>query len=113
MIPTCRFPRALSRSPVLLLPPRVGVDVEDVAGLGEAVNEGGDAGGAGEDRAPLLEPEVGGDDGGALLMAATDDVEQVAAAGIGGQVAQFIKLCGAPHNEKDLIRRARAVVPSR
>jgi hypothetical protein len=56
------------------LAPRVGVDGETMAVLVEAVDEGDDAGGAGEDGAPLLEGEVGGDDRGALLVAAADDV---------------------------------------
>jgi hypothetical protein len=47
--------------------PGVGVDGEAVAVLVEAVDEGDDAGGAGEDGAPLLVGEVGGDDRGALL----------------------------------------------
>ena len=58
MIVTLCFPRVYRRSLVLLLAPRVGVDVEDVTGLGEAVDECGNAGGAGEDGAPLLEAEV-------------------------------------------------------
>jgi len=58
----------------LLLAPGVGVDVEDVAVLNEAVDESSDAGGAGKDRAPALEGELGADDGGALEVAAADDV---------------------------------------
>src|ERR1700694_1442349 len=62
----------------LLVAPGVGVDVDDMAVLGEAVDEGCDAGSTGEDGAPLLVGEVGADDGGALLVAATDEVvEQV------------------------------------
>jgi len=38
--------------------PGVGVDVDAVAVLGEAVDEGADAGGARKDGAPLLEGEV-------------------------------------------------------
>ena len=39
----------------VLLPPGVGVDVDDVAVLGEAVDERDDASSAGEHCAPLLE----------------------------------------------------------
>ena len=57
--------------------------------LDEAVDEGDDAGGAWEDGVPLLEYEVGGDDGSALLVAATDDVvEQVGGARVAGQISQ-------------------------
>src|SRR5207249_2353785 len=74
---------------LLLLPPRVGVDVDGVAGLSEAVDQRGDASGAREDRAPVLEGQVGGDDGWALLMAAADDVvEHVATARVGRHIPQ-------------------------
>ena len=52
----------------LLVAPGLGVDVDDVAVLGEAVDEGDDAGGTREDGVPLLVGEVGGDEGGALLV---------------------------------------------
>jgi len=39
----------------VLLAPGVGVDVDDVAVLGEAVDEGDDTGGAREDRSRVLE----------------------------------------------------------
>jgi hypothetical protein len=45
----------------VLVAPGFGVDVDLVAVLGEAVDESADAGGAGEDGAPLLEGEVGGE----------------------------------------------------
>ncbi len=56
-----------------------------VAVLSKAVDEGDDAGGAGECRAPLLEGEVGGDYRRTLLVASTDDVvEDVGGARIAG-----------------------------
>ena len=74
-------------SSLIPLAPGVGIDVDGVAGLGEAIDERGDAGGTREDGAPLLEREVGGDDGGPELMATADDVvEDVAAASIRRQV---------------------------
>jgi len=54
--------------------PGVGVDVDAVAVLGEAVDEGADTSGAGEDGSPLLESQVGRDDDAALLVPAADDV---------------------------------------
>ena len=74
-------------SSLIPLAPGVGIDVDGVAGLGEPIDECGDAGRTGEDGTSLLEREVGGDDGGAHLMATADDVvEDVAAASVGGQV---------------------------
>jgi hypothetical protein len=76
----------------VLLAPGLGLDIDDVTVLGEAVDEGRDAGGAGEDGGPLLEGEVGGDDGGALLVAAGDDgVEAVGGAAVGGEVAELVE----------------------
>jgi hypothetical protein len=72
--------------------PGVGVDVDLVAVLSKAVDEGDDAGGAGEDGAPLLEGQVGGDDRGSMFVAAADDVEEdVGRAAVAGQVAEFVK----------------------
>ena len=58
----------------LLLPPGIGLDIEHVAVLDEAVHEGRDACGTGKHRPPLLERQVGGDDRRALLMALAGDV---------------------------------------
>ena len=70
-----------------------------MAVLAEAVDEGDDAGGAGERGAPLLEAEVGRDDRRALLVAPADNVvEDVGGAGVTRQVAEFVELCAAPHN---------------
>jgi hypothetical protein len=60
----------------MLLPPGVGVDVDGVAVLCEAVDEGHDTRGAGEDSAPLLEGQICGDDSRALLVTPADDVVQ-------------------------------------
>ena len=46
------------------LAPGIGVDVDDVAVLGDAIDEGHDAGRARKDCAPLLVGQVGRDDGG-------------------------------------------------
>ena len=69
-----------------------------MAVLGEAIDEGDDAGGPGEDGAPLLEGEVRRDDRRDALVAATDDVvEDVGGAAVARQIAQLVDLCGAAH----------------
>ena len=76
----------------MLLAPGVGVDIDGVAVLSEAVDEGDDAGGAGEDGAPLLEGEIRGDDRRAVLMAAADDViEEVGGAVIAWEIAKLVE----------------------
>lgn len=60
--------------------------------LGEAVDERDDAGGSGEDGAPLLEGKVGGDHRRAALVPAADDVVQdVGGARVAWQVAELIQ----------------------
>jgi hypothetical protein len=72
--------------------PGVGVDVDLVAVLGEAIDEGDDTGGTREDGPPLFEGQVGGDDRGAVLVAAADDVEEdVGGAAVAGQVAELVE----------------------
>jgi hypothetical protein len=76
----------------MAIAPGVRIDVDLVAVLGEAVDEGDDAGGAWEDSAPLLKGQVGGDDGRAVLVAAADDVEEdVGGAAVAGQIAQLVE----------------------
>jgi hypothetical protein len=61
------------------LSPGVAVDIEDVAMLCEAVDQGYDASGSGEDGAPFLEGEIGGDDRAGAFVPSTDDaVEEIA-----------------------------------
>ena len=53
---------------------------------------------AGKHGDPLGEGEIGGDDGGATLVAVGDQIEeQLAADAVEGYEAQLIELCGAPH----------------
>lgn len=76
------------------LPVGLGVDVEDVAVLGEAVDERAEAGGVVEDGPPLLVSEVGRDHDGALLVSAADDVEEeVGRSGVAGDVSELVQLC--------------------
>ena len=56
--------------------PGVGVEVDGVAVLGEAVDQGADARGVVERRGPRLVSEVGCDHDGASLVSAADDVEE-------------------------------------
>jgi hypothetical protein len=65
----------------------------------EAVSDGQSGGGVMEELAPFFEDQVGGDDGGASLVAPIEDlVQQICAAGIESEVTKFIDLCGAAHN---------------
>ena len=61
----------------------------------QAVEHGGGEGGVVvEDLRPLAVHAVGGDDGGAVLVALAEDLEQQVGAGlVDGQVAQFVELC--------------------
>jgi hypothetical protein len=65
---------------------------EDVAMVGEAVQQGGGHLGVAEDLHPFAEVEVGGDDERGLLVELADQVEQQRAAGVGErQVAQLVE----------------------
>ena len=46
---------------IMYIAPGVGVDIDAMTVLGEAIDEGDDAGGAWEDGSPLFESQVGGD----------------------------------------------------
>ena len=82
----------------MLVAPGVSEDLDAVAALSEAVNEGDDAGSAGEDGAPLLESQVGSDDRrGAFVTAADEVIEDLGSTAITGQVAELVELCAAPH----------------
>jgi hypothetical protein len=72
--------------------PGVRVDVERVAVLSEAVDEGADARGVVKDRAPEFVGKVGGDHNRALLVTTTDDVkEQVGGARIAGHISELVE----------------------
>ena len=79
--------------------------------MDEPVGDGGSGGGVVEELSPVLEGEIGGDDGGGALIAVVEDlVEEVGAAGIEGEVAQFVdeeQLGGGPGGET-LLRVLRA-----
>ena len=52
------------------------LDEEDLDVVGEAVDECDGTGGIGKDGVPVLEGEVGGDQQGAVLVAAADELEE-------------------------------------
>src|SRR5512145_2494727 len=84
----CRLTESVGFS----LSPGVAVDVEGVAILGEAIDEGGDARGSGEDGAPGLEREIGRDDGGSFLVPAADDVEEeVCGSRVTREISDFVQ----------------------
>ena len=74
------------------------VDRQDGAVVEEPVEDRGRDGLVVEDLAPAGDAAVGGEDR-AVLVAAGDDLEEVAG-GLGGerQVAQLVALCGYPHS---------------
>ena len=61
----------------------------------DAVEDGGgESGVVGEGCGPFLVGAVGGDDGGAALVAGAEDLEeQLGADAVDGQVAEFVDLC--------------------
>src|ERR1019366_3085899 len=76
----------------LLVAPGLGVDVDDVAVLSEAIDESTEAGSVVEHGAPLLESEIGRDDDGADFVATADDMkEQVRGAAVAGDVPELVE----------------------
>ena len=64
---------------------------QDLDVVGQAVDQCDGARGVWEDGVPALERQVGGDEQGAVLVAAADELEeQVGGAGVGGEVAYLI-----------------------
>ena len=59
--------------------------------VGQAVDQGDGARGVGKDGVPVLEQQVGGDEQGAVFVAAADELEEeVGGSGVVGQVAQLV-----------------------
>ena len=70
---------------------------EDLDVVGEAVDERDGAGGVGEDGVPLLEGQVGGEEQGAVLVTAADELEEeVGGARVVGEVSDLVddEQCG-------------------
>lgn len=67
------------------------LDGDDFGLVQEAIDEGDDAGGVGEDLVPLGEGAVGGDDGAPELVAAVGEFEQQIGVAVGvGEVAELV-----------------------
>src|SRR5487761_1577441 len=67
------------------------LDQGDVGVVGEAVEEGGDTGGIGEDGVPVFESFVGGQQDGISFVAVVDNFkEQVGGMGVVSQVPTFV-----------------------
>jgi IstB-like ATP binding protein len=72
---------------------------EDGGVVQEPVEDGGRDGGVLEDVAPVGDPAVGGQDDAAVLVAAADDLEQMAGGFAGHrEVAQLVNLCRYRHS---------------
>lgn len=66
--------------------------LDDVAMMGEAVEQRGGHLGVTEDRGPLAEGEIGGNDDRGALIESADEVEEQLAAGLGeGQITELIE----------------------
>ena len=67
------------------------LDDEDLDVVGQAVDERHRAGGVGEDGVPVLEGQVGGDEQGAVLVAAADELEEeVGGPCVVGEISQLV-----------------------
>jgi len=76
----------------VLHPPAVVAGLDDVAVVGETIEQGRGHLGVAEHRRSLGELQVGGDDDRGVLVEAADQVEQQLAAGLGErQVAQLVE----------------------
>jgi transposase len=72
--------------------PALVAGLDDVAVMGEPVEESGGHLGIAEDRWPFAEGEVGGDDDGCAFIKLADQMEQELPAGLGeGQITKFIE----------------------
>ena len=67
------------------------LDDEDLDMVGQAVDEGDGAGGVGEDGVPAFEGQIGGDEQGAVLVAAADELEEeVGGPCVVGEISHFV-----------------------
>lgn len=80
-------------------PVAVGAGLEDVGVEGDAVDDGGDEPGVGDDGAPFAEGQVAGQGDAGFLFAFGEDLEQqLGAAGVELDVAELVDLCRRRHN---------------
>src|SRR5215510_5130586 len=72
--------------------PTVVAGLDDVAVMGQAVQQSSGHLGVTKDAGPFTESEIGGDDDRSALVEAADEVEQELPAGLGeGQITEFIQ----------------------
>ena len=72
--------------------PAVVAGLDDVAVVGQAIEQRGRHLGIAEDARPFAEGEIGGDDDRGALVEPADEVEQELAAGLSeGQIAEFVE----------------------
>ena len=72
--------------------PAVVAGLDDVAVVGQPIEQRGGHLGVAEDGGPFAEGEIGGDDDRGALVEPADEVEQELAAGLGeGQIAEFVE----------------------
>ncbi len=76
---------------------------QDVDIVGDAVEQSAGEALAGEDRGPLLEGQVGGDDRGSVLVALAEHVEQQLAPGLQGAVRLALPTCVGPAEHRTAI----------
>src|SRR5215212_10052555 len=75
----------------LVGPTGLAVDADEQAPVDEPVSDGGSGCGIGEELAPVLEGQVGGDDGRTALIPSIEHlVEQIGAARVEGKVAKLV-----------------------
>ena len=80
------------RSEAVFEAPALVAGLDDVAVVGEPIEERGCHLGVTEDRGPFAEGKVGGDDHRSLLVEPADEMEQELAAGLGErQIAEFVE----------------------
>ena len=72
--------------------PAVVTGFDDVAVVGQPIEQCGGHLGVAEHTGPFAEGEIGGDDDGSALVEPTDEVEQKLSAGLGeGQISEFVQ----------------------
>ena len=89
---TSRNPGHRQRSGAVLETPAFVAGLDDVAVVGQAVEQGGRHLWIAKDARPIAEGEIGGDDDRGALVEPADQMEQQLTAGLGeGEIAEFIE----------------------
>ena len=112
LVPPFCLTLRLGRSGAVLEPPAVVAGLDDVAVVGEPVEQRRGHLGVAEDAGPFAEGQVGGDDHRGALVELADQVEQQLAAGLGErQIAEFVE--DDEVQARELARRAGPGLPAR